>query len=153
MLSFDPWFGSRDRLDTQARRHSPAIMAFDAVRGHDEVFVYFDVPGVSADAVDVSVERNELTVSADRRWDHDPEQSVLAQERPEGSFTRRLVISDALDTEALEASLADGVLTIRIPVAEQSKPRRVKVAHESGRSAIEASAQEKDAPTKKKDAG
>lgn len=152
MLRFDP-FRELDRPAPQMGRPR-SIMAFDAIRDDDKVVVYFDVPGVSADDLDVKVEKNELTVTAERRW-NDDDQRVIASERPQGSFTRQLMLSDALDMDKLEADLADGVLTVTIPVAESSKERRIKVRSggEGQHSAIETSGSEKKSGTEKGSSG
>lgn len=126
MLQFDP-FRELDRISQESRRRSgQSVLAFDAVRDEDVVTVYFDVPGVTADDLDVSVERNEVIITAERRWDDEGKQ-VLASERPQGTFTRRLMVSDALDTNRLEADLDHGVLKLSIPVAERSKPRKIDI--------------------------
>ncbi len=140
MLRFDP-FRDLDRMTEQVTRRSGSIMAFDAVRDEDQVIMYFDVPGVSADDLDVSVEKNEVTVTAERRW-NDQGLHIVASERPQGTFTRRVMLSDALDTDRLEADLRDGVLTITVPVDESSKQRRVKVTAGGKASAVETTSRE-----------
>lgn len=106
----------------------PAVMHLDAERDGDWFYVYFDLPGVDPDSVDLTVERNVLTVRAERsRPRRDGVEQVLA-ERPMGTFTRQLFLGDTLDTEHLQASYDAGVLTLRIPVAEQAKPRKIAVA-------------------------
>lgn len=138
MLRFDP-FREIDRLTREPRDRAPSVMAFDAVRDDDQVVLYFDVPGVSPEDLDVNVERNELTITANRTWD-DEGREILATERPQGSFSRRVMLSDALDTDSLEANLADGVLSIRIPMAEKSKPRKIDVTRGTrGANAIDVS--------------
>ncbi len=149
MLTFDPFrdpFRGLERLSGPSK----AMMAFDAVRNDEEVKVYFDVPGVVADDLEVSVEKNELTVTAERRWkkatggDGDESDRVIQSERPQGTFTRRLMLSDALDTDRLDAHLEDGVLTVSIPVAESSKERRIQVRSGGERSAIETTGTEQE---------
>jgi len=125
MLSFDP-LREFDRLAREARERPPSLMAFDAVRDDQSVTLYFDVPGVSGEDIDVHVERNELTITARRVWTGD-DKETLVSERPQGSFTRRVMLSDALDADRLEANLSEGVLTVAIPVSEKSKPRRIEV--------------------------
>ncbi|NNE12198.1 MAG: Hsp20/alpha crystallin family protein [Ilumatobacter sp.] len=139
LMRFDP-FREFDRLNEQLGRQSRSVLAMDAVRDEDEVTVYIDVPGVSNDDIDVSVEKNELTVSIERRWNDEGKQ-VLTTERPQGSFARRLMLNDAVDLDGLKAKTSDGVLIISIPVAERSKPRRIDVeTGDDGDSAIEATA-------------
>lgn len=143
MLRFDP-LREFDRLTRETReRTTPAVMAFDAVRDEDSVTLYFDVPGVTADDLEVSVERNELTISATRVWKDDSKET-LVNERPQGSFTRRVMLSDALDTDRLEANLAEGVLELTIPVSQKSKPRKIDVATGSQQEAIEVSGSDTD---------
>lgn len=140
MLRFDP-FRDLDRLSEQMSRTSRSMLAFDAVRDDDEVIVYFDVPGVNPDDIDVSVEKNELTVKVERRWS-DENKRVIASERGQGSFTRQLMLNDALDTDKLEAKLDNGVLTIAIPVDESSKQRRIEVQSGGSAKAIDAKSNE-----------
>jgi HSP20 family protein len=136
LMRFDP-FRDLDRMSDQLSRPSRAILAMDAVRSENEVMIYIDVPGVARDDIDVSVEKNELTVSVDRRWSESEGQQVISNERPQGTFTRRIVLSDALDLDRLRAKTSDGVLIIAIPIAERSKPRRIDVSSEPHDEAIE----------------
>lgn len=126
MLRFDP-LREFDRLTREARDHPPAVLAFDAIREDESVTLYFDVPGITADEIDVNVERNELTITANRVWEGQ-DKETLVSERPQGSFTRRVMLSDILDADRLEASLSDGVLTVTVPVADKSKPRKIDVS-------------------------
>ena len=143
LMRFDP-FRDIDRMTEQISRQSRSLLAMDAVRDDDEVVVYIDVPGVGADDIDVSVEKNELTVAVERRWTGEGKQ-VLSSERPQGSFSRRIMLSDALDLDRLSASTSDGVLIIRVPVAERSKPRRIDVSSTSDDQAIETTSTDSDA--------
>jgi len=120
----------------------PALMPMDSYRQGDRLLLFFDVPGVHVDAIDLTVERNVLTVRADRRWEPSDDAEVLVNERPQGTFTRAVILGDSLDTEALEASLDHGVLRLTVPVADQAKPRRVEIRGESdGSQAIPATAE------------
>jgi HSP20 family protein len=100
----------------------------DAVRRGDSVIVRFDLPGVDPGSVDVTVDRNVLTVKAERQSDRQEDDEILIAERPHGSYTRQLFLGDTLDTERIEAGYRDGVLTLTIPVAERAKPRKVQIA-------------------------
>ena len=127
LMRTDP-FRDFDRLFQQMTSTAalPAAMPIDAYRKGDEFVIHFDLPGVTPDAIDLSVEKNVLTLKADRkRPEHDGE--WLVRERPHGTFNRSIFLGDSLDTERLEASYADGVLTVRLPVAEKAKPRRIEV--------------------------
>jgi HSP20 family protein len=103
----------------------PAVMPMDAWREDDTFVVELDLPGVKADSIDVDVERNVVTVKAERAVQEDRE--MIAAERPRGLFSRQLFLGDNLDTSQIDASYDGGVLTLRIPVAEQAKPRRISV--------------------------
>ncbi len=139
LMRFDP-LRDLDRVTDQLQRQSTSLLAMDAVRDENEVTIYIDVPGVSTDDIDVSVEKNELTVTVERRW-QDSEKQLLSSERPQGSFSRRLMLSDAVDLDQLKATTADGVLIISVPVAERSKPRRIDVSGvDSGAKAIDTTA-------------
>jgi HSP20 family protein len=114
-------------------------MPVDAIRNGDEFVIAFDLPGVDADAIDIDVERNVLTVRAERRPIDLGEQAVTQlTERPLGVFSRQLFLGDALDTEHIDAAYENGVLVLRIPIAERAKPRKVSVAarEDSGQKVI-----------------
>ena len=107
----------------------PAAMPADAYRNGDEFVIAFDLPGVDKDAIDIDVERNVLTVRAERRPLGLGDQAVAQlTERPLGVFSRQLFLSDALDTERIDAAYANGVLVLRIPIAEKAKPRKISIA-------------------------
>jgi HSP20 family protein len=86
------------------------------------------LPGVARDAIDMTVEKNVLTVTAERTWARDENDEVVVAERPHGRFTRQLFLGESLDSARIEAAFADGVLTVTVPVAEQAKPRKVELS-------------------------
>lgn len=104
-----------------------AFMPMDATRDDDEVVFRFDVPGIDRDSIDVTVDRGVLTVSARRAEERTENGRRFIRERVEGTFTRSVRLGDALDAEGIEAAYADGVLTVRVPLAEQAKPRKVEI--------------------------
>jgi HSP20 family protein len=107
----------------------PTAMPVDAYRSGDEFVVAFDLPGVDKDAIDIDVERNVLTVRAERRPVDLGDQAVAQlSERPLGVFARQLFLGDALDTDHIDATYDNGVLVVRIPIAEKAKPRKIAVA-------------------------
>ena len=129
LMRTDP-FREIDRLAEQffGTPARPAVMHMDAERDGDWFYVHFDLPGVNPDSIDLTVERNVLTVRAERtRAAREGVEPVIA-ERPMGMFSRQLFLGDTLDTEHLEASYEAGVLTLRIPVAEQAKPRKIAIS-------------------------
>ena len=117
----------------------PTAMPVDSYRDGDEFVIAFDLPGVDADAIDIDVERNVLTVRAER-VPRNGDWEALASERPRGVFSRQLVLGDNLDLDRIEAGYEGGVLRLTIPVAEKAKPRKIEVStgSDTGRTAIEA---------------
>ncbi|MBQ0986394.1 Hsp20/alpha crystallin family protein [Streptomyces sp. F63] len=111
----------------------PAGMPMDAYRSGEDFIVHFDLPGIDPESIDLDVERNVLTVRAERRSPAPEDAEVIAAERPAGSFSRQLFLGETLDTERIEASYEAGVLTLRIPVAEQAKPRKIQISGGSER--------------------
>jgi HSP20 family protein len=106
----------------------PSAMPADAYRNGDEFVIAFDLPGVARESIDVDVERNVLTVRAERRPVDLGDQAVIQlSERPLGVFSRQLFLGDALDTDQVDASYDNGVLVLRIPIAEKAKPRKITV--------------------------
>jgi HSP20 family protein len=137
LMRTDP-FRELDRLaqvmGTPAR---PAAMPIDAYRNGESFLVQFDLPGVQADSIDLTVEKNVLTVHATRSRAEAEGVEMLVAERPQGTFSRQLFLGETLDTEHIEADYADGVLTLRLPVAESAKPRKVAInATRNGRTSI-----------------
>ncbi len=99
----------------------------DVYRRGEDVWIHVDLPGVAADSIDIDVERNVLTVTAERKWMPVEDDQVYRSERKQGTFRRQLQLGQGLDTEAIEADYHDGVLTLRVPVAERAKPRKITV--------------------------
>jgi HSP20 family protein len=110
----------------------PAVMHVDAERDGDWFNVYFDLPGVDPDSIDLTVERNVLQVKAQRQRQAKEGVETVIAERPMGVFSRQLFLGDTLDTDKLEASYDNGVLTLRIPVSEQAKPRKISIGSGGG---------------------
>ncbi|MFC7759803.1 Hsp20/alpha crystallin family protein [Catellatospora bangladeshensis] len=127
-MRWDP-FRDFDRLagEVFGAARTPALMPMDCLRTGEEFVVRFDMPGMEPDTLDVSAENNTLTVRGERRR-HDPEGATyLVSERPTGSYSRQLVLGDGVDVEAISAEYTDGVLSLRIPVAQQAKPRKIEI--------------------------
>src|SRR5690606_38720222 len=104
------------------------VMPMDAWRDGDTVHVEFDLPGVDQEAIDLDVERNVVTVKAERA-PRGSDKDLLAAERPRGVFSRQLVLGENLDTSRIEASYHSGVLSLSIPVAEEAKPRKIEISN------------------------
>jgi HSP20 family protein len=130
MRTQDP-FRELDRLTqqvfgTNGTLARPAVMPIDAWRDGDQFVVELDLPGVDPGSIDVDVERNVVTVKAERPV-RATDAEMIAAERPRGVFSRQLVLGDSLDTAKVAADYNAGVLTLRIPVAEQAKPRKIAI--------------------------
>ena len=146
VMRFDP-FRELDRLNqelwgaAQAPRRTSG-MPMDAYRQGDTFYIHFDLPGVDPASIELTVEKNVLTVRAERRFEWGQDAEVLVAERPQGVYSRQLFLGETLDADRLAANYDQGVLTLTVPVAEAAKPRRVEVAPGGGPSAINASASE-----------
>ncbi|EHR48441.1 molecular chaperone (small heat shock protein) [Saccharomonospora marina XMU15] len=142
LMRTDP-FRELDRLTEQffganGTAARPAAMPMDAYRTGDEYVVAFDLPGVSPDSVEVNVEKNVLTVKAERPGQTEEHVEYQVAERPRGVFSRQLFLGEALDTDHIQAGYEAGVLTLRIPVAEKAKPRKIAISAGSGSKQINA---------------
>lgn len=128
LMRTDP-FRDLDRLTQQVfgTAARPSAMPIDAYRHGDEFFVHFDLPGVNADSIELTVEQNVLTVKAERPPLAVEAGQMLVSERPTGVFTRQLFLGETLDAEHINADYKAGVLTLTIPVHEASKPRKVAI--------------------------
>ncbi len=140
LMRTDPF---RD-FDTLARQafgvRTPSVMPLDAERRGDVFTVRLDLPGVNADSIDVTVEKDVLTVSAERRWDIADDTEVVASERRQGAYRRQLFLGKSLDADQVTADYTNGVLTVTIPVADQAKPRKVAVTTGGDAPAIDVTA-------------
>ncbi|MHA7141185.1 MULTISPECIES: Hsp20/alpha crystallin family protein [unclassified Arthrobacter] len=128
LMRTDP-FRELDRLAQQVLGTTarPAAMPMDAWQENESFVVAFDLPGVDSNSIDLDVERNVLTVRAERSSSAPDGTELIAAERPRGVFSRQLILGDTLDTEKVKANYDGGVLTLRIPIAEKAKPRRIEI--------------------------
>ena len=140
LMRTDP-FRDLDRLTEQVwgwnGRSRPASMPIDAYRRGDSFVVQFDIPGVDSESIELTVEQNVLTLKAERSRPVSEGDEVIMSERPWGTFTRQLFLGETLDTDNIDAHYEAGVLTLKLPVAEQAKPRRVAVTSGETRKAID----------------
>ena len=129
LMRFDP-FRDLDRFTQAAnggRSWPGTALPLDAYRSGDEFTIHIDLPCVDASSIDLTVEKNVLTVKAERRWTRNERDEIIVAERPQGAFTRQLFLGDNLDVDHVAATYNDGVLTLVIPVAERAKPRKVEI--------------------------
>lgn len=128
LMRFDP-FADFDKYTRQVwGGQRPSYMPADAYRLGDRFFLHVDLPGVDPDSIDVTVEKNSLTLTAERHWEMEEDVNVLLNERPTGTYSRQFFLGDSLDTEGIEAGYDHGVLTVSIPVAETAKARKIEVS-------------------------
>jgi HSP20 family protein len=146
LMRFDP-FRDLDRLTQQLWNTAGSgpqsglrAMPMDAYRRGDRFVVHFDLPGVDPDQFELTVEKNVLTVKAERAWQRQEGDEPVATERLQGTFTRQLFLGETLDADHIEADYEHGVLTLTIPVAEAAKPRKLEVSVSNQSKAIEAEA-------------
>ena len=117
------------------RRWMPAM---DLVETQDHFVLRADLPGLSEEDVNIEVEDRVLTVSGERKTEHETtKEGYHRVERAFGAFSRSLTLPDGVNAEAVEASFGRGVLEIRIPKPEQRKPRKIAI---NGKQTIEAGA-------------
>lgn len=135
LTNFDPFgrdsFRGLDRLTSQllSGTRTPMGMPMDMWQADDGYHVALDLPGADPDSVEITSERNVITIRAERRSEYGEESNILLAERPQGVFTRQLQIGDGLDSTKVEASYSNGVLALAIPVSEAAQPRRIQVQH------------------------
>jgi HSP20 family protein len=150
VMRFDPFgdpFRQMDRLTNQlmSGTRTPMGMPMDVWQADDGYHVALDLPGIDPGSVDITCERNMLTIRAERRAEYEQAQSVVVAERPQGSFTRQLQIGEALDTGKVRASYDNGVLHLLIPVAEAAQPRRIEVQRGGGERSVDLTGQQERA--------
>ncbi|GAA2390292.1 Hsp20/alpha crystallin family protein [Nonomuraea africana] len=118
-----------DRLTRQAAAEGGgAVMPMDGIRRADDVVLRFDLPGIDPDSIEVTVDRGVLSVTARREEEYGEDERVFVRERVMGAFTRRIYLSEHLDSDKIDAGYHNGVLTVRIPVTERAKPRKVEIS-------------------------
>jgi HSP20 family protein len=133
LVRTDP-FRQFDRIAEQVfgTTARPAAMLMDAWRSDHEFVVEFDLPGIDTQSIDLDVERNVLTVRAERKPSTGPDVELVAAERPRGIFSRQVILGDTLDADQIEASYDSGVLRLTIPIAEKAKPRKIAISTNNG---------------------
>ena len=129
LMRTDP-FRQLDRFFEQVSGTAarPAAMPMDAWRSGQEFVVELDLPGIDPDSIDLDVERNVLTVRAERQPRTGSEVELVVAERPRGVFSRQVFLGDTLDAGRINATYQAGVLRLTIPVAEQAKPRKIAIS-------------------------
>ncbi|MGO9962082.1 MAG: Hsp20/alpha crystallin family protein [Acidimicrobiales bacterium] len=126
MMRFDP-FRELDRL-TQPMWNARANVPLDVYRRGEKFIVRVDLPGIDPASLDLTIERNVLSIKAERSWVPSDGDEVLVAERPQGTFTRRLFLSEGLDADQISAQYEHGVLTVTVPVAASAKSRKIAIS-------------------------
>jgi HSP20 family protein len=127
LMRFDP-FRELDRLTSAPWGNTRPAMPMDAYRRNGDFVVHFDLPGVDPSSIDLTVEKNVLTVTAERHFAREEGDEITVAERPQGRFSRQLFLGESLDADRISANYDQGVLTLHIPVAEKAKPRKVEIS-------------------------
>ena len=138
--TFDP-FREMDRWFSDATRTPASVaMPMDLYRSGDAFVAKLDLPGVDPASIDVDIDDRTLTIRAERRPETvEGDQKWLVRERPSGTFARQLTLGYGVALDKIQAEYRDGVLSLRIPVAEEAKPRKVSVQHSGAATQIEGS--------------
>ncbi|MGZ4550205.1 MAG: Hsp20/alpha crystallin family protein [Blastococcus sp.] len=131
-MRFDPFgdpFRGLDRLTSQllSGARTPMAMPMDVWQSEDGYHVTLDLPGVDPESVEITSERNVLTIRAERRPGYEENDRVLVAERPHGQYVRQLQVGDALDSGNVAATYHNGVLHLTIPISAAAQPRRIEV--------------------------
>jgi HSP20 family protein len=135
----DPYLAEFDRLTQRVfGTTQSAGLPMDVIRRGDELIICLDVPGAAADKIGITLENQVLTISAERRLNYGETDAVLAQERFEGTMSRRVRIPDWVNAESVTAEYVDGVLTVRLPLADKANPRQIQVTTGASAQQIEA---------------
>jgi HSP20 family protein len=125
--SFDP-FREFDRMtESMFGPQGETNMPYDAVRRGDDVIVDIDLPGIDPESIDITVERNHVSLRAERHRPTRDGDVVLASGRRHGQFRRDLYLGEALDSSRISAQYDNGVLTLTVPLAESAQPRKVAI--------------------------
>lgn len=134
VMRFEPFgdpFRNLDRWASQlmSGTRTPMAMPMDVWQAEDGYHVALDLPGVKPDDVEITSERNVLTIRAQRHAEYGENEKVLVAERPQGQFTRQIQVGDALDSGNVAAGYQDGVLHLTIPISQAAQPRRIELQH------------------------
>ena len=127
LTTFDPFDRITQRAFGWTNGTTASVMRMDAVRREDDILLRFDVPGIDPDSIEVTVDRGVLTVGARRTEELAEGEKPYIRERATGTFSRRLHLGEAADADNIEADYHDGVLTVRVPLAEKAQPRKVEI--------------------------
>jgi HSP20 family protein len=125
LTSFDPFAEFHRAVRTDG---GFAGVRMDAIRRQDEIELRFDLPGIDAESIDVTVDRGVLSVSARRSEEYAEGEKPFVRERVMGSFTRKIRLSDVVDADKISASYDGGVLTVSVPLTERAQPRKVEIS-------------------------
>ena len=143
LTSYDPFTQEFDRLarrvfgTTNGAVSRRSVMPMDVIRRKDEVELRFDLPGIDPESLEVTVDRGVLTVSGKRAEEYAEGENPYRRERVMGTFTRRVSLSDTIDSEKIDAGYTNGVLSVRLPLLEKAQPRKVEI-HTDGQKEIAA---------------
>jgi len=129
-----------DRLASGAfdTGRAPRLMPVDLFREGDQYVLSADLPGIDPSSVDLDVDGQLLTIRAERHAPASEQVKWLAHERPYGSYMRQFTLGNGVDADKITANYEHGVLSVIVPVAERSKPRKIEVASTGQRREVSA---------------
>jgi HSP20 family protein len=127
LTSFDPFLYPFSRTAGFAR----TVLPMDGIRRDGDIVLRFDLPGISLEDIDVSVDRGVLSVSAKRDEENTDAERPFVRERVTGTLRRRIYLGDSYDADKVEAAYENGVLTVRVPLAEKAKARKVEIGNDT----------------------
>jgi len=129
LVRFEPFWPLDGITEQMLSERRAWQIPMDAYRRGNEFKVLLDLPGTDPDSIELTVEKDALTVRATRTWDRLDDDQIHMAERGQGDFSRQLFLGEGLDRDMISASYEDGVLIVTIPVIEQVKPRKIEIAH------------------------
>ncbi|MFT0848691.1 Hsp20/alpha crystallin family protein [Actinomycetaceae bacterium L2_0104] len=135
--TYDPFRDIERMMSGTLRTPGSNAMPMDLFRKGDNFIARIDLPGVKSDSIDIDIDERTLTVRAERPAETDEDLKWLSRERPTGTFARQLTLGYGMAVDRIEAEYADGILTLTLPVSEESKPRKIQVSHKDQSSVIE----------------
>lgn len=127
----DPFLELERSLGRLDRPFTSGMMPMDAYSLGDTFFLKFDLPGVDLDAIEISVEKNMLSVTVERHREDTEDATWAIRERATGRHTRQVRLGDSVDVSAIDAKYDDGVLTVTMPLSEETIPRKISVGRAS----------------------
>ena len=132
LTSFDPFVQDFDKMVQRtlgwAENTAPrSVLPMDVVRHDEDVVLHIDLPGADPASIEVTADRGVLTVAARRSQEYGDSDRPVLRERVLGAFSRKIRLAETVDTEKIEATYDNGVLSILLPLQEKARPRKIEI--------------------------